>query len=72
MPFDRVTERLEPLFQRSLAPHQQQETGFLVADLYDLGRISDRLDRQGAHKHRRKPLEALEKGLHKTYQSILK
>jgi len=72
MPFDRVTERLEPLFQCALAPHQQQETGFLVADLRDLGRVSDRVDRKGAPKHRRKPLEVLEKGPHKTYLSILK
>ena len=69
MPFDCVTEGLQSLFQRSLAPHQQQETGFLVADLHDLGRISDRLERQGAHQDRRKPLDTPKKGLH---SSLLK
>ncbi len=67
MPFDCVTEGLESLLQRALAPHQKQETGFLVADVHDLRRISDRVDRQGVHKDRRKPLDALKKGLHKAH-----
>jgi hypothetical protein len=37
----------------------------LVTDVHDLRRISDRVDRQGAHQDRGKPLEALKKGPHK-------
>ena len=35
MPLNRVTKGLESLLQRALASHQEQETGFLVADVHD-------------------------------------
>ena len=49
-------------FSMSLNIANSGKPAGLVADLHDLGRISNRLDRQSAHQHRRKPLEALEKG----------
>ena len=65
MPCNRVTEGLKSLLQRALASHQKQEAGFLVTDVHDLRRISDRVDRQGAHQDRGKPLDAPKKGPHK-------